>query len=50
MNPSSPLPASTPTQTRLAERSALLVSETCGRGWAALKVMEVHLAKNDFFC
>jgi glutathione S-transferase len=47
MNPSSPLPALAPTQTRLAERSALLAAKRDG-GWA-LKVMEEHLGKNDFF-
>jgi glutathione S-transferase len=30
------------------ERSALLASKRDG-GWAALKIMEDHLAKNDFF-
>ena len=31
-----------------AERTALLASKRDG-GWAALKIMETHLAKNDFF-
>ena len=31
-----------------AEKTALLASKRDG-GWAALKIMEVHLAKNEFF-